>query len=343
MMPKHIFPICLALCFSLTGCDDDNSSSSNASDSNATSNESTGETDAATTDAASGGETTDTTTDGTTDDGTTTDATTDTTDGTTTDDATTDDKTTSESETGNGCQDVCDGNATCENNFCVCNDGYEGDGESCSDVDECAMGSDTCDANASCSNNDGGYDCSCNDDFEGDGFSCMGTSEYFEPCEEPVMCASGLCIGPPYAHCSEYCNQAIANDCANVDAKGLCVPVGEEEFACVGDLEFGFDDDDAILSSGDSVTRSLGNLTDADLFHLELFEGGYVILAEPQGGDDIQLEVYNAIGEPIGVLNDGGPGEAEGANYNTGTGVSFAVVRNVGNTTGPYTLSVDPQ
>jgi len=336
MMPKNIFPICLALCFSLTGCDDDNSSSSNDSDSNATtSDESTGGTEDSTTDAASGGETADTTDDGTTDANTTDDG--------TTDANTTDDETTSDSETGNNNCDACDANASCENNACVCNDGYDGNVESCSDVDECGMGSDACDANASCSNNDGGYDCSCNDGFDGDGFSCMGTAGYFEPCEDPVVCASGLCIGPPYAHCSEYCNQAIANDCANVGALGLCVPVGEDNFACVGDLEFGFDEDDAILSSGDSVTRSLGNLTDADLFHLELFEGNYVVYAEPQGGDDVQLEVYNAIGEPIGIINDGGPGVTEGVNYTTGTGVSFAVVRNVGNTTGPYSLSVEPQ
>ncbi len=328
-MRTYISPICLALTFTLAACDNDNGSSSSASETNSseTSDETTG-------DETTGNETTGNETEGPTGN--------DTTEGTTSDETTSDATTTSESDsdTNNAC-DACDANASCENDACVCNDGYEGNGESCSDVDECAMGLDQCNANASCSNNDGGYDCTCNEGFEGNGMTCTGTAGYGEACEDAIVCESGLCIGPPYSHCSEYCNQQVANDCPNVGALGLCVPLDGDQFGCVGDLEFGLDGDDAILGAGDSLTRSLGNLTDADLFHMELLEGTYGILVEPQGGDDVQLEVYNAIGEPIGILNDNGPGVPESAQYTTGTGVSFAVVRNVGNTTGPYTFSIE--
>jgi surface-anchored protein len=42
---------------------------------------------------------------------------------------------------------------------CVCTDGYEGDGVTCSDIDECA--DNPCGAQATCANDDGGFSCVC--------------------------------------------------------------------------------------------------------------------------------------------------------------------------------------
>ena len=50
--------------------------------------------------------------------------------------------------------------------------GYEGDGESCRDIDECAVDNGGCDVNAQCQNTAGSRECRCNDGYAGDGESC---------------------------------------------------------------------------------------------------------------------------------------------------------------------------
>jgi hypothetical protein len=67
---------------------------------------------------------------------------------------------------------LCDENATCSNNACVCDTGWEGTGESCTDVNECMTNNGGCDPNAACFNNDGGRNCGCNTGFVGDGTMC---------------------------------------------------------------------------------------------------------------------------------------------------------------------------
>jgi hypothetical protein len=242
--------------------------------------------------------------------------------------------------------DTCDDDALCTDTdgafACECNDGFTGTGFVCEDIDECALGTDDCDVNALCADTEGSFTCTCNEGFTGDGKTCTGVLGYGDPCTDPVQCASGLCISAPYNHCSELCNQAVANDCPDVGASGFCVPIGGDEFACVGELSLGVDDDEAIVSPGDSVTRSLNTLTDADLFQVPVTDGMFELVATPVGSHDVQLEVYDSIGQPIGTINDGGPGAVEGATLTTtgGAGVIFCIVRNAGTTTGSYTFSV---
>ena len=72
---------------------------------------------------------------------------------------------------------TCDTNAICTNTdgsyYCICDDGYRGDGHDCDDINECAEGH-SCHENAECVNNVGSYMCVCNDGYEGDGSNCEG-------------------------------------------------------------------------------------------------------------------------------------------------------------------------
>jgi hypothetical protein len=67
---------------------------------------------------------------------------------------------------------VCDPNATCQGTQCVCNDGWTGPGETCTDVNECETNNGGCDPTATCTNTDGGRDCACRTGDFGDGLSC---------------------------------------------------------------------------------------------------------------------------------------------------------------------------
>ena len=49
---------------------------------------------------------------------------------------------------------------------CECNEGFEGDGESCLDIDECADS--PCGQNSVCTNLAGSFECACDSGFSGD-------------------------------------------------------------------------------------------------------------------------------------------------------------------------------
>ena len=57
----------------------------------------------------------------------------------------------------------CDDNASCSNNVgsyvCQCNNGFVGDGKTCSDINECSTQSHNCKPGYQCVNTVGGYKC----------------------------------------------------------------------------------------------------------------------------------------------------------------------------------------
>ncbi|CAJ0929764.1 unnamed protein product, partial [Ranitomeya imitator] len=62
--------------------------------------------------------------------------------------------------------------------FCVCKDGYSGDGRSCTDINECGQNNGGCHANAKCTNLPGSLSCACLSGFSGDGVKqCLDIDE----------------------------------------------------------------------------------------------------------------------------------------------------------------------
>ena len=166
---------------------------------------------------------------------------------------------------------------------------------------------------------------------------------YGQACSNGGQCTSGLCVGETGSPsiCSIPCNIEAANDCRSVDA--FCVPIGGGDSACYGTIETLNDVDDAILSVGDSATRSLTPLNDADMFQVKLNQLGTIrFTVTPQPSIDVKLEAYGMLGSPLGVSSDTGPGGVEVLETDVqqiGAHV-FLVVRNIGTSTGGYTFNV---
>lgn len=86
----------------------------------------------------------------------------------------------------------CDPYANCENTYgsfvCTCPEGFEGDGLTCVDINECeTLELPGCVTNAVCDNLPGSYTCSCAEGWVGNGFEvCENRNECAEPSEEPL-------------------------------------------------------------------------------------------------------------------------------------------------------------
>lgn len=115
---------------------------------------------------------------------------------------------------GPGCADsicqTCDSNAECQATSedayeCVCKAGFQGDGTTCADADECATGLANCSQNSTCMNTDGSFMCVCNDGYKDDGNgACVDIDECAEGsnnCDAKALCintdGSFTCACPP--------------------------------------------------------------------------------------------------------------------------------------------------
>ena len=77
--------------------------------------------------------------------------------------------------------------------LCMCITGYDGDGETCVDINECEETGNlaaNCDVNAICRNYDGGFMCECLPGFIGNGYYCEGEWSSLHLLIHPPMCQS---------------------------------------------------------------------------------------------------------------------------------------------------------
>ena len=71
---------------------------------------------------------------------------------------------------------------------------------SCSDVNECVVGTDLCSLNAGCSNTEGSYSCSCDSGYSGNGSTCDDVDDCatsVDNCDANATCSPDLePVGP---------------------------------------------------------------------------------------------------------------------------------------------------
>ncbi|XP_022100979.1 neurogenic locus notch homolog protein 1-like isoform X1 [Acanthaster planci] len=125
-------------------------------------------------------------------------------------------------ECSEGGSNNCNESAQCDNTVgsyrCTCNDGYEGDGITCSDVNECTRSLHDCHVQATCSNNVGSFSCACNDGWTGNGVNCTNVDECSRPL--PVCDTNAECTDTPGSF-SCRCNAGYAGNGM------MCVDINE--------------------------------------------------------------------------------------------------------------------
>ncbi|XP_044070690.1 nidogen-1 [Siniperca chuatsi] len=99
----------------------------------------------------------------------------------------------------------CDTNAVCRPEqgtqfTCKCAAGFNGDGRTCYDIDECRENPQICGSHAICNNQPGTFRCECIDgyQFASDGQSCIEVNRLVDPCEE----GTHNCDIPERAQCT---------------------------------------------------------------------------------------------------------------------------------------------
>ncbi|MEM9070437.1 MAG: hypothetical protein AAGE52_18170 [Myxococcota bacterium] len=165
-------------------------------------------------------------------------------------------------------------------------------------------------------------------------------------CVEDTDCESNLCLlpvdGDPF--CSRVCDLDTPHDCR--DEGALCLPAGAAAVCAGPEIETGSDSDDANLSLGDCVSRSLLPLgADADLFQVRAATDDPVtVFVEPGTGVDVELEFYDGAGNLIARRNEGGVAMTEGLRFEawTTTSIVYVLVSDAGSSiTNPYRVCVE--
>ena len=101
---------------------------------------------------------------------------------------------------------------------CECPQGYQGDGYTCLNLDECDAGTDACVQNATCYDTLGDYECRCDEGFVGDGrVACDPAPDVCAMCDVRASCVGG----PGMEDCE--CNPGWVGDgfaCDDLDECG---------------------------------------------------------------------------------------------------------------------------
>ena len=85
---------------------------------------------------------------------------------------------------------------------CTCDDGYEGNGVVCTNINECDEGTHNCNANAMCTDAEGNFTCTCNLGYTGDGIICSDINECdARRCDQNATCNNT--IGSFVCTCNE--------------------------------------------------------------------------------------------------------------------------------------------
>ncbi|XP_064101249.1 adhesion G protein-coupled receptor E2-like isoform X6 [Macrobrachium nipponense] len=90
----------------------------------------------------------------------------------------------------------CSANADCIDGVlsyrCNCRPGYQGDGFTCSDINECSTGNHKCHSQANCTNTIGSYTCRCRPPYSGNGYICNEECAGTNNCSANADCIDGV-------------------------------------------------------------------------------------------------------------------------------------------------------